>query len=81
MVHLFGILLRISMEPRRMDGFVSYFQDDPILNLGNGYHVGLHGYGSWAKEVMLLDCFCQILSAFHPECSDSRETGDKRHQL
>eukprot|EP00957_Ditylum_brightwellii_P135749 10352413-Ditylum_brightwellii.AAC.1 len=81
MVCFFGILLRISMDPRRIDGYVSYFQDDPILNLGHGHHVGLCGYGSWAKEVMLLDHFHQICSSFHPELSDSRETGDKYHQL
>eukprot|EP00957_Ditylum_brightwellii_P101536 7738427-Ditylum_brightwellii.AAC.1 len=27
-----------------MSGYVSYFQDDHILNLGHGYHVGLCGY-------------------------------------
>eukprot|EP00957_Ditylum_brightwellii_P184103 14023407-Ditylum_brightwellii.AAC.1 len=81
MVCFFGILLRISMEPRGINRYVFYFQDDPILNLGHGYHAGLHGYGSWAKDVMLLDCFCQIQSAFHPEFGDSRETGNKCHQL
>eukprot|EP00957_Ditylum_brightwellii_P111826 8529425-Ditylum_brightwellii.AAC.1 len=38
MVCFFGILLRISMEPRRMYGYASYFQDDHFLNLGHGYH-------------------------------------------
>eukprot|EP00957_Ditylum_brightwellii_P103090 7856037-Ditylum_brightwellii.AAC.1 len=73
---LFGILLRISMEPRRMGGYVSYFQDDTILNLGQGYHVVLHGYTSWSTKVMALDHFCQICSASCPEFGDSTETGD-----
>eukprot|EP00957_Ditylum_brightwellii_P074164 5635461-Ditylum_brightwellii.AAC.1 len=30
MVCFVGSLLRISIEPRRMDGDVSYFQNDPI---------------------------------------------------
>eukprot|EP00957_Ditylum_brightwellii_P160927 12252009-Ditylum_brightwellii.AAC.1 len=79
MVCFFDILLRISMESRRMGGYVSYFQDDPIPNLGYGYHVGLCDYGSWAKEVMLLDYLHQIWPAFHPECGDSTEIGDKCH--
>eukprot|EP00957_Ditylum_brightwellii_P028076 2119656-Ditylum_brightwellii.AAC.1 len=41
MVCFFGILLRINMDPRRINGYITYFQDDPFLNLGHGYHVGL----------------------------------------
>eukprot|EP00957_Ditylum_brightwellii_P126717 9658068-Ditylum_brightwellii.AAC.1 len=46
-VHFFSILLRISMEPSRMNGCVSYFEDDPFLNLGHGYHI----YSAFYLEV------------------------------
>eukprot|EP00957_Ditylum_brightwellii_P058297 4420020-Ditylum_brightwellii.AAC.1 len=38
------------METRGIDGYVSYFQDDPVVDLGQGYLVVAWGYTSWAKE-------------------------------
>eukprot|EP00957_Ditylum_brightwellii_P202741 15331569-Ditylum_brightwellii.AAC.2 len=50
MVHVFGILLRISMDPRRMGGYLSYFQYDPVLDLGQGYHAVHCSYASCPKK-------------------------------
>ena len=81
MVRFFGILLRISMEPRKMGGYESYFQDPPQIHLGVGYNVRLTGFEPWARNVMPLVRFKQIRSAFHPEAGKSELTGDKCHQL
>ena len=77
----FGILLRISMEPRKMGGYVSYFRDPPQVHLGVGYNVRLIGFEPWARNIMPLLRFKQIRSAFHPEAGRSELTGDKCHQL
>ena len=80
MIQFFGIMLRISMEPRKMGGYVSYFEENPVINIGDHYSVQLRGYNPWAKNVMSLSRFKQIRSAFHPEAGDS-DCGDKCHQL
>ena len=80
MIRFFGIMLRISLDPRKMGGYTSYFQDNPIITLSNGYSVQLRGFDPWAKEVMPLIRFKQIRGAFHPEAG-STSCGDKCHQL
>ena len=37
MIRFFGIMLRISLEPRKMGGYTSYFLEDPVVMLGSGY--------------------------------------------
>ena len=80
MIRFFGIMLRISLEPRRMGGYTSYFQDNPTITLSTGYSVQLRGFDAWAKDVMPLIRFKQIRGAFHPETGTS-QCGDKCHQL
>lgn len=80
MVRFFGIMLRISMEPRKMGGYTSYFQENPVVSLANGYSVQLRGFDAWAKDIMPLIRFKQIRGAFHPEAGQS-DCGDKCHQL
>ena len=80
MIRFFGIMLRISLEPRKMGGYASYFMDQSSLNIGTGYSVHLRGYEPWAKDVMTLVRFKQIRSALHPECGKSANN-DKCHQL
>ena len=79
MVRFFGILLRISMEPRKMGGYASYFVSNPCVSVG-GYSVQLKGYSPWAKDIMSLVRFKQIRSAFHPQAEKSI-CGDNCHQL
>ena len=43
MTHFFGTKLRISLEPRKMDGYDSYFIEDHTIVLANGYTVTLTG--------------------------------------
>ena len=81
MVRFFGIMLQISMEPRKMGGYATYFQDNVYMDMGGGYKVKLRGFVCQAKEIMPLDRFKQIRSAFHPEAGDNKESGDKCHQL
>ena len=69
------------MEPRKMGGYATYFQDNVYMDMGGGYKVKLRGFTCWAKEIMPLDRFKQIRSAFHPEAGDNKESGDKCHQL
>ena len=69
------------MEPRKMGGYVSYFQDNPHVHMGGNYNVRVRGLDPWAKQIMALIRFKQIRSAFHPEAGLSDLTGDKCHQL
>ena len=34
----------ISMEPRNMGGYVSYFQDNHVVTMGGDYSVQLRGF-------------------------------------
>ena len=80
MVHFFGILLRISLEPRKMGGYTSYFQESHSITLASGYTCNLQGYQSWAKNIMNLVRFKQIRSAFRLE-SHRYDINDKCYQL
>ena len=80
MIHFFGTMLRISLEPRKMGGYDLYFIEDHTIVLSNGYTVTLTGYSPWTKDIMTLVHFKQIRSAFFPE-SESIKCGDKCYQL
>ena len=80
MIRFFGIMLRISLEPRKMGGYLSYFTENPTVHIGDGYSIELRGFDPWAKEIMSLVRFKQIRSAFHPEAETSM-CNDKCHQL
>ena len=80
MIHFFGIMLRISLEPRKMGGYESYFVEDQSITLCNGYSATLRGYNAWAKDIMTLLRFKQIRSAFRSEC-DRFDPNDKCYQL
>ena len=80
MIRFFGILLRISLEPRKMGGYITYFSEEPVIAMGSTYRCKLRGYEPWAKRIMSLVRFKQIRSAFHPETGTSL-CGDKCHQL
>ena len=80
MIRFFGILLRISLEPRKMGGYTTYFSDESVIAMGSTYRCKLRGYEPWAKRIMTLVRFKQIRSAFHPETGTSL-CGDKCHQL
>ena len=80
MVHFFGIILRISLEPRKMGGYESYFVENQSLTLASGYTASLRGYNAWAKDIMSLVRFKQIRSAFRSECHQY-DINDKCYQL
>ena len=80
MIRFFGILLRISLEPRKMGGYATYFLEEPVIEMGSAYYCKLRGYLPWAKSIMSLVRFKQIRSTFHPE-TGTRMCGDKCHQL
>ena len=69
------------MDPRKMGGYVSYFQEVPLIHMGVGYSIRLGGFKPWSKEIMTLVWFNQIRSSFHPKEGTSELTGDKCHQL
>ena len=73
-------MLRISLEPRKMGGYESYFIEDHSIILSNGYTVILTGYIPWAKDIMTLLRLKQIRRTFCPE-SESINRGDKCYQL
>ena len=80
MIRFFGIMLRMSIEPRHLGGYEAYFHPSTSIQAGKNYSVQLSGYVGWAATVMSLGRFRQIRSAFHPEAGIS-SVGDKCHQL
>ena len=53
----------INIELRKMEGYVSYFQEPLFMNIV----VKLYGFSNWAKDIIILDRFNQIRAVFHPE--------------
>ena len=80
MILFFGIMLQISIDPRKMGRYLSYFVDYTMIHLGHGYSVQLRGYYAWEKDVMTLIRFKYKCSAFHPEAGTSF-CREKLHQL
>ena len=80
MIHVHGVLLKMSMDNRELGGYKSYFTEWLSANLSRMYSVELTNYPAWALKVMSLWQFKQIRAAFHPETGQSR-IGDKCHQL
>ena len=74
------MMLWISIEPRNMGGYTSYFMEDTIIHLYHGYYVQLRGYDDWTKYVMNIIRFKQIRSYFHPEAG-TYLCGEKYHRL
>ena len=66
-IRLFGIMLRISIESWNMGGYLYYFVEDPMINLGHGYSVQPRGYNAWREDVMTIIRFKHICSTFHIE--------------
>ena len=44
MIHFFSIMLCISLEPRKMGGYESYFTEQQSITAANGYSTSLRGY-------------------------------------
>ena len=73
--------MKISMEPRNMGGYVSFFLDNPTINIVERYDVRLYRYGTWAREIMFLVISKKIRLAYHPESGENEmKTGDKCYQ-
>ena len=80
MYRFFGVLLKMSIDNRKMGGYKAYFKAKPTVYLTNDYSMTLHSYPAWASKVFTLGRFQQLRAAFHPEVGESR-VGDKVHQL
>ena len=79
-IRFFGIVMQISIEPRNMGGYPSYFVEDSMVHLGHVYYVQLRGYDAWSKDIMTLILLKYIHSSFHNEAGTSFY-GYKYHQL
>ena len=66
-IKFFGIMLRISIDPWKMEVYMHYFTEYLMINLGHVYYVQIRGYDAWAKYIIILIRFKHILSTFHPD--------------
>ena len=46
MVHFFGILIRVSLEPRKMGGYESRFENNATISLASGHSFVLRGFNA-----------------------------------
>ena len=60
-------MLWISIDPRHLGGYNSYFESISRIPCGQGYMVSLEAYGGWDSKIMSLSQFRQICSAYYPE--------------
>ena len=60
MIHFFGIMLGISIEPRNMGGYTSYFQGNHGVHMGGNYDVRLCWFDPLAKKIIPLIMCKQI---------------------
>ena len=80
MIRFHGMVLKMSIDDRKLGGYEAYFTEGMSINLGRNYSVMLSDYPAWAAKVMSLSRFKQIRAAYHPEVGSST-IGDKCHQL
>ena len=80
MFHFFGVLLKMSVDCRKMGGYKAYFKSKPTIYLSDNYSMTLNSYPAWASKVFSFSRFQQIRAAYHPEVGQSK-SGDKVHQL
>jgi len=80
MIRFFGIFLKISSEPRKIERCVFYFTESLTVIISDGCMIKLRGYEARAKELMPLVQFKHIQSVFHPEEGDTA-CNDKCRQL
>ena len=62
-IHFLGIFLKMSID-KRNGGYKSYFSDELVTDLADNYSVNIDGFTSWAKNVMPLHQFKQIVPSF-----------------
>ena len=67
MHHFFGVLLKMSIDNRKLGGYKAYLKAKPTIYLSNDYSMALDSYPVWASKVFTLGRFQQIRAAFHPE--------------
>ena len=80
MYHFLRIMLKITIDSHQIGGFQAYFSPPVELFSAPVYSTKIHGFTSWAADVMSEYCFKQIRTVFHPE-SGMSSVGDKCHQL
>ena len=80
MIRFHGIVLKMSIDDRKLGGYEAYFTEGMSINLGRNCSVTLTDYPAWAIKIMSLSRFKQIRAAYHPEVGSST-IGDKCHQL
>ena len=73
-------MLRISIEPRNIEGYTSYFEPISSICCGKGYTVIFEAYVIWATKIMTISRLRFIRFAYHTEFRESA-VGDKCHQM
>ena len=80
MIRFHGIILKMSIDPRKFGSYETYFYDSKLkVNWSEYESIPITGMSTWAANVMTFDRFKQIRSAYHPESLDT--THDKCVQI
>ena len=66
MLHFYGVILWVSIEPSHLGGYNSYFELTSRISCGQEYTVSLEAYGGRASKIMSLSRLIHIRSAYHP---------------
>ena len=53
-IYFLGIMLRISLEPRKMGGYSSHFVANSNVQIRTAHSVELLGCNAWSKDIMTL---------------------------
>ena len=77
MVNILGIVLKLSVDNKEVEGYNSYFTQYQSVNLSRTYYMELKDYPAWG---MSFSRFKWIHASFHPKVGKSL-IGDKYHQL
>ena len=60
MIRFNGMVLKMSIDDRKLGGYEAYFKEEIPVSLGEGYTVTLNDYPAWASKIMPLWRFKQI---------------------
>ena len=70
-IELFGIMLQMSIYPRKMGWYSSYFMKYTMVHLWKWIFCSTQDLWFWWKDITILIILKKIISAFHPEARTS----------
>ena len=80
-INALGIILKISLDGRKQGGYTQYFCNSNSIQANFEKRYKISGHQPWAKKIMRLHDFKQVLAALRIENKPTDGVNDKAYQL